>query len=725
MLLFKFYKSVIMTLMIGDEVMRKYTKMILTIMLLIFTICFESKVNAETDYRLSTEFEKTIEASYTSSYVDKVTYNNITILKKYFSSVKNEGKAICTLFDNPAPKGTCTATYWNKDSTLNKKIAVAIGAMITKARALSGGATTWGINWEHYFYLEMAINNFLYNYNGKNDDNKVSDLINWSSVSNNTIYKNIYASGVTAYGNYNKYATSVTLSSPTFAVSEDNKTVTATVKATCRNTSGNQAACNLTTTSLKITGTDSNGNAVSKTISKPTSSTKSSTNVLTLKYTVAFDNAFAAGDNVKGYFYVKNKLAYGIAQNYNCGRNYQMLTPNSVKTLYLYGDDDVTKTAGTTNCSITINKLSENSNALSGAVFYLYSDAAGKVKIDATTSNSQGKAVFSGLAAGTYYYKEVKAPNGYVLDSSIKPISVSETSGVCVATSNVVNKKTTGNLTINKVDLNDNPVVGAKIKIYTIENNPDYVEDNNSNEETEVTLPDINDEEFGTDYTGSDNEKYLYNYLYFDAEGNYVPGITSSEDGKYFDYFITGETAKTITGLTVGQTYNVVEEALPENSDYSAKVREDAVLIEEGGKTYSVKLVNVHSKFSISKQDITSKQELPGAILEIRDSRDIAIQSWTSTDKPQEIIGLADGDYTLVEITAPNGYNVSESISFTIEDGKLKDDADNTLVMYDSVVVDVPDTFTTKNIITMIAGLVLVTAGTSVLVYEIKKKKTA
>lgn len=121
MLLFKFYKSVIITLMIGDEVMRKYTKILLTIMLLMFTICFESKVNAATDYRLSAEFEKTIEATYTSSYVDNVTYNNITILKKHYSSVKSNGKAICTLFDNPAPKGTCTATYWNTDSTLNKK----------------------------------------------------------------------------------------------------------------------------------------------------------------------------------------------------------------------------------------------------------------------------------------------------------------------------------------------------------------------------------------------------------------------------------------------------------------------------------------------------------------------------------------------------------------------------------------------------------------------------
>ena len=125
-------------------------------------------------------------------------------------------------------------------------------------------------------------------------------------------------------------------------------------------------------------------------------------------------------------------------------------------------------------------------------------------------------------------------------------------------------------------------------------------------------------------------------------------------------------------------------------------------------------------------KDINSSKEIPGAHLEIFYENETSTGwSWVSTDKPQEITGLADGKYILVETTAPQGYTVAESIPFTIENGKLKDRDANTLVMKDATIIDVPDTFNMQNVIAMISGLVLVSLGTGVLFYETKKKKKA
>ena len=42
------------------------------------------------------------------------------------------------------------------------------------------------------------------------------------------------------------------------------------------------------------------------------------------------------------------------------------------------------------------------------------------------------------------------------------------------------------------------------------------------------------------------------------------------------------------------------------------------------------------------------------------------MERWVSTDKPHYIEKLPAGDYTLTEITAPDGYEIAEDISFTV-----------------------------------------------------------
>ena len=59
-------------------------------------------------------------------------------------------------------------------------------------------------------------------------------------------------------------------------------------------------------------------------------------------------------------------------------------------------------------------------------------------------------------------------------------------------------------------------------------------------------------------------------------------------------------------------------------------------------------------------------EELPGAELTITDKDGKEIDRWVSSDKPHYIEKLPAGDYTLTEITAPDGYDIAESIRFTI-----------------------------------------------------------
>lgn len=68
----------------------------------------------------------------------------------------------------------------------------------------------------------------------------------------------------------------------------------------------------------------------------------------------------------------------------------------------------------------------------------------------------------------------------------------------------------------------------------------------------------------------------------------------------------------------------------------------------------------------------------------IRDKDGKEIDRWTSTDKPHYLEKLPAGDYTLTEITAPNGYQIAETISFTVKHtGEIQ-----TVVMKDARIPD-------------------------------------
>ena len=101
--------------------------------------------------------------------------------------------------------------------------------------------------------------------------------------------------------------------------------------------------------------------------------------------------------------------------------------------------------------------------------------------------------------------------------------------------------------------------------------------------------------------------------------------------------------------------------------------------------------VNV-GKAVISKQDVTTGEELPGATLVVKDSNGNEVAKWVSTNEPKEL-SLPAGTYTLTETIAPEGYVLStETISFTVRD----DGSTTQVVMKNSPETEIPPVVISK-----------------------------
>ena len=150
----------------------------------------------------------------------------------------------------------------------------------------------------------------------------------------------------------------------------------------------------------------------------------------------------------------------------------------------------------------------------------------------------------------------------------------------------------------------------------------------------------------------------------------------------------------------------------------------------------SKKITFVATKVKITKADITTGKNLPGAKLEIRDEKGNVVASWTTTEEDYYIDNLAPGKYTLIEIAAPDGYQLStETATFVVEaDGKIKE-----VTMYNAPeeyeeeipepevteTVIVPDTGSAASTIMYILGAVVIIVGTGLVIRNVRKEKQA
>ena len=257
--------------------------------------------------------------------------------------------------------------------------------------------------------------------------------------------------------------------------------------------------------------------------------------------------------------------------------------------------------------SLTINKVDDDTGkALAGVTYRLF-DSAGNKVADVTTG-ADGKAVFADLPLGNYTYQEISAPEGYVVDNTKYPITI--TTGTLNITETRTNALAKGSLTINKTDANTGKALAG------------------------VT------------------------YRLFDGAGNKVADVITGADGK-----------AVFSDLPLG-SYTYQEISAPEgyvvdDTKYQITIATEALNITETRTNTMAK-----GSLTIRKVDVTGSP-LAGAELLLETSADEqtwAEVSKITTDKT----GVAKWDnlkigaqYRITEVKAPAGYTLMTEPLFT------------------------------------------------------------
>lgn len=245
--------------------------------------------------------------------------------------------------------------------------------------------------------------------------------------------------------------------------------------------------------------------------------------------------------------------------------------------------------------------------------------AAGTI-VDCAVSGKDGIAVFDAdLPLGEYYVRELTAPAGYKLSNETRLINATY-QGQNIDTINL------------SCEIQDEPIVVS------------------------ITKYDL-------------------------AGKKELPGAhleVVGQDGKVVDSWISGNDSHYVRHLEIGKTY-ILRETKPADGYVTAEEIEFTVVdmskldTTDGIKIQEVKMYDDVTKVQISKKDFTTKDELPGAKLQIwttdeGGNKSKLVEEWVSEDKPHYIEKLPIGDYVLVEESAPEGYLVAEEVPFTVKD---------------------------------------------------------
>ncbi|MFD3900472.1 MSCRAMM family protein, partial [Bacillus cereus] len=264
--------------------------------------------------------------------------------------------------------------------------------------------------------------------------------------------------------------------------------------------------------------------------------------------------------------------------------------------------------------NVEITKIDKDNKApLAGVVFEVQDDK-GKVVTKVTTDKA-GKATVSDLSVGKYKLVEVESLPGY--KKLEKPVPFEITKGMTKSLAFTVENEMvdTGNIEITKID--------------------------------------------------KDSKAPLENVVFEvrDSKGKVVAKVTTDKEGK-----------ANVSDLSVGKYKLVETKSLP---GYKKLTEPVSFEITKGmTKVLSLKVENEQldkGAVEITKMAAESKEVLSGAVFEVHDEKGkVVVKVTTDKDGKAKITDLSVGNYTLVEVEAPKGYEkLTNPIPFEITNGMI------------------------------------------------------
>ena len=345
----------------------------------------------------------------------------------------------------------------------------------------------------------------------------------------------------------------------------------------------------------------------------------------------------------------------------------------------------------------------DGTTPLIGAVFTI--ERVNGERVGKYTTDAAGKIIVYGLAEGVYIVSEVKAPEGYLLNSP--PQTVEVKSGI-LTIAEFTNKELP-NLYIRKTDAATGEMIaGAE---FTVEKGGVFVAHVVSNNMSAVIVPHVQPGIYtitevkapagyelndpirtvevlatgdvyynsaalsGNTVTFGNNKLNSLEIVKLDSvTHNPLSGAMFTVDkanGERIGSYMTDSAGKIVISDLSAGTYVISETAAP--NGYILSESPKSVNI-SGGKLVSVEFLNKPlSGIQIVKLDAVTHQPLQGAAFTVTKADGERVGTFrTEADGKVLISGLDEGVYVVGEISAPDGYQLDElPKNVTVTSGKL------------------------------------------------------